>query len=199
MPLSSLSKICLAAILALLLCANAYSQSPKISEGWLHQLTELRDFEAKRISSYDTTGKNADAVPIDPGKTYTLAQINGPGAISHLWCTIWAEPFYSRKLILRIYWDGETEPSVEAPIGDFFGVGHGVDRNYSSLPFNVSSLGRARNCFFEMQFAKSARITVTNEGSQRVGAFYYYVDYRVYEKLAENTPYFHAQYRQEMP
>jgi hypothetical protein len=199
MSTSPLSNIFLAAIFALLLCTDTFAQSAKTSEGPLHQLTRLKDFQAKRVSSYDSTGGNADAVPIDPGKSYTLAEIKGPAAISHLWCTISAEPFYSRKLILRIYWDDESEPSVEAPIGDFFGVGHGVDRNYSSLPFNVSSLGRARNCFFEMPFAKSARLSVTNEGNQRVGAFYYYVDYRVYETLLENTPYFHAQYRQEMP
>jgi len=178
--------------------STAYAQ-PNISEGLLHQLTQLKEFQAKRFSSYDTTGGNADAAQIDPGKTLTLAEIKGPGTISHIWCTIAAEPFYSRKLVLRIYWDGEKDPSVEAPIGDFFGVGHGIDRNYSSLPFNVSSSGRARNCFFEMPFVKSARVTVTNEGKERVSAFYYYVDYRVYEKLPENTPYFHAQYRQDMP
>lgn len=193
-----LSRVGFLATFAVLMISSAYAQ-PNISEGLLHQLTQLKAFQAKRISSYDTTGGNADAKPIDPGKTLTLAEIKGPGAISHIWCTIGAEPFYSRKLILRIYWDHENDPSVEAPIGDFFGVGHGIDRNYSSLPFNVSSQGRARNCFFEMPFARSARITVTNEGKERVGAFYYYVDYRVYERLPENTPYFHAQYRQEMP
>jgi D-arabinan exo alpha-(1,3)/(1,5)-arabinofuranosidase (non-reducing end) len=98
-----------------------------------------------------------------------------------------------------MYWDGETAPSVEAPVGDFFGVGHGLDRNFSSLPINCSSEGRARNCYWQMPFRKSARITVTNEGLKPVAAFYYYVDYRVLRELSEFIPYFHAQYRQELP
>ncbi|MDZ7260573.1 MAG: DUF2961 domain-containing protein [candidate division KSB1 bacterium] len=162
-------------------------------------MPELKTYTAHRISSYDTTGGNRDALFIPAGKTVTLARIPGPGCITHIWCTIAAEPFYAKKIVLRMYWDGETDPSVEAPIGDFFGVGHGLDRNYTSLPFTVTSHGRARNCFFPMPFRKSAKIEVTNEGSEPVQAFYYYIDYRTYKALDEDVAYFHAQYRQEMP
>jgi len=165
----------------------------------LGNLTQKQNYISKRISSFDRTGGNRDFYPIEPGKTLTLAEIEGPAIIHHIWVTISAEPFYGKKIVLRIYWDGEKEPSVEAPIGDFFGVGHGLNRNYASLPLVCTSEGRARNCFWQMPFQKSARIEVTNEGTKTVGAFYYYVDYREVKDLPADTRYFHAQYRQEFP
>jgi len=98
-----------------------------------------------------------------------------------------------------MYWDGEQNPSVEVPIEDFFGVGHGLNRNLSSLPITCSSEGRARNCYWYLPFRQSALITATNEGKNPVGAFYYYVDYRELPDPPPDIPYFHAQYRQEMP
>ncbi len=165
----------------------------------LSQLGQHQNYVSKRISSFDRTGGNNDRLSIDPGQTTVLAEIKGPAAIHHIWVTISAEPFYGRKLILRMFWDGEDSPSVETPIGDFFGVGHGLNRNFSSLPINCSSNGRARNCYWYMPFQRSARITVTNEGTRTVGAFYYYIDYRELLSVPPDTPYFHAQYRQEMP
>lgn len=172
---------------------------PVLGQDILSNLGKPQDYISRRISSYDRSGANRDSLTIEPGATAVLAEISGPGAIHHIWVTIAAEPFYGRKLVLRMSWDGEMVPSVEAPIGDFFGVGHGLDRSFSSLPINCSSEGRARNCYWLMPFRKSARITVTNEGQKPVPAFYYYVDYRVLQELSEFTPYFHAQYRQEMP
>lgn len=172
---------------------------PANDQELLSKLGKHQDYTSKRISSYDRTGGNSDRLTIESGKTAVLAEIKGPAAIHHIWVTISAEPFYGRKIILRMYWDGEKLPSVETPIGDFFGVGHGLNRNFSSLPINCSSQGRARNCYWYMPFQKSARITVTNEGTRQVGAFYYYVDYRELLELPSDTPYFHAQYLQEMP
>lgn len=172
---------------------------PAGSQDSLSQLGRHQNYISKRISSYDRTGGNNDRLSIEPGKTAVLAEIKGPAAIHHIWVTISAEPFYGRKIILRMFWDDEKSPSVETPIGDFFGVGHGLNRNFSSLPINCSSQGRARNCYWYMPFRKSARITVTNEGTRTVGAFYYYIDYRELAELRPDTPYFHAQYRQEMP
>ena len=165
----------------------------------LAKLGTPQDFTSKRVSSYDRTGGNKDSLTIKSGQTAVLAEVKGPGAIHHIWVTISAEPFYGRKLVLRMYWDGETNPSVEAPIGDFFGVGHGLNRNVASLPITDSSEGRARNCYWSMPFGKSARVTVTNEGAQEVPAFYYYIDYRELPAPAADTPYFHSQYRQEFP
>ena len=170
-----------------------------LSQDILGNLGQPQNYISRRVSSYDRSGGNRDSLTIEPGGTAVLAEVPGPGAIHHIWTTIAAEAFYGRNLILRMYWDGETAPSVEAPVGDFFGVGHGLDRSFSSLPINCSSEGRARNCYWSMPFRRSARITVTNEGQKPVAAFYYYVDYRVLKELSESTPYFHAQYRQEMP
>ena len=181
-------------------CLLAVSGSiPVGPQDSLSQLGRHQNYISKRISSYDRTGGNNDRLSIEPGKTAVLAEIKGPAAIHHIWVTISAEPFYGRKIILRMFWDDEKSPSVETPIGDFFGVGHGLNRNFSSLPINCSSQGRARNCYWYMPFRKSARITVTNEGTRTVGAFYYYIDYRELAELRPDTPYFHAQYLQEIP
>jgi hypothetical protein len=165
----------------------------------LDKLGEKQSYRSKRISSYDRTGGNRDSISIEPGKTAVLAEIKGPSAIHHIWVTIAAEAFYGRKIVLRVYWDGEDAPSVEVPVGDFFGVGHGLNRNFSSLPIACSSEGRARNCYWYMPFRWSCRVTATNESSKPVDAFYYYIDYRELEGLRPDAPYFHAQYRQEFP
>jgi len=165
----------------------------------LEKLGRPQGFVSKRVSSHDRTGGNKDSLTIEHGATAVLAEIKGPGAVHHIWVTIAAEAFYGRKIVLRAYWDGEANPSVEAPVGDFFGVGHGLNRNLTSLPVACSSEGRARNCYWFMPFRKSARITVTNEGAETVPAFYHYIDYRELPSLPADTPTFHAQYRQETP
>ena len=122
----------------------------------------------------------------------------GPGRVVHIWCTISAaERNYPRRMTLRMYWDGENDPSVEAPIGDFFAVGHGMDVDVNSVPVRVTSDGRARNCYWPMPFRKSARITITNDGKKPVHAFYYQVDWQKLPALGSELPYFHARYRQE--
>ncbi len=165
----------------------------------LTKLGQPQNYSSKRISSYDRTAGNKDSLTVKAGETAILAEIKGAGAIHHIWVTISAEPFYGRKLVLRMFWDGEKTPSVEVPIGDFFGVGHGLNRNFSSIPIACSSEGRAKNCYWYMPFRQSALVTVTNEGTRDVPAFYYYVDYREFDNLPPDTPSFHAQYRQEMP
>jgi len=181
-------------IVVLILASSALA-----GQDLLQGLGQKQDYRSRRVSSWDRSGGNRDSIAIEPGKTAVLAEIEGPAAIHHIWTTIAAEPFYGRKIVLRIYWDNEKSPSVEAPIGDFFGVGHGLNRNFASLPITCSSEGRARNCYWHMPFRRSCRITVRNEGARAVDAFYYYVDYRELPQLAEDTPYFHAQYRQEFP
>jgi hypothetical protein len=108
-------------------------------------------------------------------------------------------PHFLRKIVLRAYWDGEREPSVEAPIGDFFGMGHARTQNYASLPMQASPEdGRAFNCYFPMPFAEGMRFTVTNEAEDRL-LLYYYIDLEQHETLAADLGRFHAQYRQERP
>jgi len=163
---------------------------------------ELRDYSSERVSSYDVSGANDDGNwknKIKPGDTRTIAEMNGPGIIKYIWITIASnEPQHLKKIILRMYWDDETTPSVEAPIGDFFGLGLGKYFLYESKFLSVGSQ-RALNCSFEMPFRKSARITVTNEGEQAIDAFYYNIDWEKHRSLPENIAYFHAQYRQATP
>ncbi len=181
------------------LAFGVFAAASLAGQGLLEGLADRQDFRSRRVSSFDRTGGNADSIRIEPGETAVLAEIKGPGAVHHIWVTISAEAFYGRKIVLRVYWDGEEAPSVESPIGDFFGVGHGLNRNLSSLPIACTSEGRARNCYWFMPFRKSCRITATNEGLRSVSAFYYYVDYRELGELGEDVPYFHASYRQEFP
>ncbi len=178
----------------------ALALTPRLSgQDMLGKLGTRQNYRARRVSSFDPTGGNRDSIAIPPGQTAVLAEIKGPAAIDHVWTTIAAEPFYGRKIVLRVYWDGEESPSVEAPVGDFFAVGHGLNRNLTSIPVNDSSEGRARNCYWYMPFRWSCRVTATNEGSAPVDAFYYYIDYRELPDILPDAPYFHAQYRQELP
>lgn len=143
---------------------------------------------------------NADAFHIDPGETVILAELDGPGEIQHIWFTIGAyERRYPRTLVFRIYWDDSPIPSVETPLGDFFAAGHGMRANVSTLPIEVTSYGRALNCYWKMPFRKKAKITMTNEGEKEVASCYFYIDWVKLDKLPEDSLYFHARYNQEWP
>src|SRR5579864_4292679 len=175
----------------------SFAQSP---DSWISSLPGAKDYIQHRSSSYDRSGGNADARSIAPGETLTLLDENGPGLVSHIWFTIASDdPNHLKALVLRMYWDGESTPSVEAPVGDFFGLGLGDYDLYQSIPLQVSS-DKALNCFFPMPFQKHARITVTNDGSIKTDAFYFNIDYRSYSKpISADQLYFHAQYRQAAP
>jgi hypothetical protein len=175
----------------------AFAQLP---DAMLSGLTRPQDYTLKRISSFDPSGGNGDARPIAAGQTLVLADQAGPGLISHIWITISSpERYHLKKLVLRMYWDDETTPSVETPIGDFFGLGLGEYFQYQAYPLAVAP-DKALNSFFPMPFQRRARITVTNEGQRTVGSFYFNIDCRVYRApLAADTLYFHAQYRQASP
>lgn len=180
--------------------ASLRAQSCGGSGESLFELMRPHDYVQKRVSSYDRSGGNADARQIAPGATLELLDSAGPGIITHVWFTIASpEEFHLKKLVLRMYWDGESTPSVEAPVGDFFGLGLGEYFLYQSVPLAVAS-NKALNSFFPMPFQKHARITVTNEGKRKVDAFYFNIDYRACgAALPSDTMYFHAQYRQAAP
>jgi hypothetical protein len=165
-------------------------------------LTLSTEAQSRRESSSNPDlNSNGDDRTIKAGETVVLAELTGPGAITHFWNTVASQdPFSGRSLVLRIYWDGMTRPSVEVPLGDFFGVGHGAIANFHSLPVSVSSYGRSRTAFWRMPFRKSAKITLTNE-DRGFGAvsFYFYVDWEKLPSLPEDTLYFHARYGQAFP
>jgi hypothetical protein len=184
----------------ILFCLLATPLVSQDRNGWISSLPSTKDYVQHRASSYDRTGANADYRVVAPGETLTLLDADGPSLVTHLWITIASDdPHHLKALVLRMFWDGEASPSVEAPIGDFFGLGLGDYYRYQSLPLAVGS-DKALNCFFPMPFQKHARITVTNEGSVKVDAFYFNIDYREYTKpLPAGELYFHAQYRQATP
>lgn len=134
------------------------------------------------------------------GDTVTLAEMEGPGVIQHIWITVTdrteADHFVLRDLVIRMYWDDETVPSVESPLGDFFCCGFGRGCQVNSLPIVVNP-SRGMNCYFPMPFGKRARITLENQHAVDIGGFFYQVDYCLYDALPEETAYFHAQWRRE--
>jgi hypothetical protein len=180
--------------------ASVGAQSDVNQNAQLSSLTLPHSYVQKRASSYDRTGGNDDFRKIAPGDTLTLLDDTGPKVITHIWITIASpEKYHLKKLVLRMYWDDEASASVEAPIGDFFGLGLGDYFQFESTPLAVAP-DKALNCFFPMPFRKRARITVTNEGKEEVDAFYFNIDYQAWNKdLAPDTMYFHAQYRQATP
>lgn len=175
------------------------------STSWLfREMTTLRPHHTKRVSSWDRSGKNRDFVTLESGSTALLADIVGPGCINHFYAAVSSlDRLYLRKLVLRFYWDDEEKPSVEVPYGDFFGVTNGKLRYFTSLMLCVNPGGFGPNAcdgfstYFPMPFAKSARITITNEQEEPVRALWYHVNYETFDSLDPSLGRFHAQWRRE--
>jgi len=185
----------------LLATGAAIAQSPVSDLTDSLGLTRLKDYSAARSSSGNPyVGSNDDSKRIMPGETLVMADLKGAGVVTHIWLTVADNEFgWPRLLRIRVYYDGYKTPSVDAPLGDFFGVGQGSERNLNSIMVHDSSFGRARNSYWPMPYRKSCRVTVTNEGNRLVPMFYYHVDYRKYASLPPDIGYFHAYYRQERP
>jgi len=210
-------------IVAVLLCGPARAQERSGQAGFnglgmnLGNLSRLSNAQTRSISPENFTGEkgkagmatkgtNASAardlgqgwkispsVDIEPGQTFTLADIKGPGAIQQIWMTPTGD---WRTTILRIYWDDQKNPSVECPVGDFFCMGWGKYAQILSLPVCVNP-GSAFNCYWEMPFRKHCRITMANiaDGRMRV---YYQINYTLTE-VPQDAAYFHAQFRRVNP
>jgi len=150
---------------------------------------------------------NWDNFRVDPGKTHVLLDAKGPGVITHIWMTFlgpepqdWAKNGSAnhQEMLLRMYWDGDPRPAVEAPVGDFFANCFGQRREVISLPVIVEDAD-SYNCFWRMPFRKSARIEIVNQSEKQISLLYYNLDWIKKDRLPRNTPYFYAQYRQEYP
>ena len=152
--------------------ANAANAARDLGQGW-------------KVNPY---------VRIQPGQTFTMAEIDGSGAIQHMWMTPTGNWRFS---ILRIYWDDETEPSVECPVGDFFGMGWGEYAPLNSLAICVNP-GSAFNCYWTMPFRKKCKITMENVNEKDPMTLYYQVDYTLTDVPAD-AGYFHAQFRRSNP
>lgn len=171
--------------------------------GDMYNLTKIRSgVRNHRISSYDRSGNNRDHLKeIKPGDTRVLAEIEGAGIINHIWVTISPGPgeLSRNDIILRMYWDGNDYPSVESPIGPFFGQGWNEQYNYASFPLSAGpNTGTGLSCYFAMPFAKGARIEIENQTDRTIDCFYYYVDYVSVDKLPKDAGRFHAWYNHEL-
>jgi len=179
--------------------AETQAPTPPPAPEALFAMARLRDYKCRRSSSWDRTGGNADFLPLEPGATTTLLDIKGPGVITHIWFTInSSDPMHLKNLVLRAWWDGESSPSIEAPIGDFYGLGLGEYFVYQSALLVVAPM-KALNAYFQMPFDTAAKITLTNEGKVRTNNLYYAIDYTTVPSLPAGLGRFHAQYRQAAP
>jgi HEAT repeat protein len=201
--LSTILKPSTSLFLGMLVLALATTSAQTANNDFLDSLglARLKNYSSARTSSGNRyVYSNDDSKRIMPGETLIMANLAGPGMITHVWLTVAQNEFgWPRLVRLRIYYDGHKTPSVDAPLGDFFAVGHGAERDVNSMMVRDSSFGRARNSYWPMPFRKSCRITITNEGKRVLPMFYYHVDYRKYGSLPADTGYFHAYYRQERP
>ena len=182
-------------LFSLLVSTDLLAQT-KVSDLFdIARLPYFKDSKLIQISSNDTTGGNADFIPIKKDQTAVLADIRGAGVISRIWVTISSpDKYFLRRILLRMYWDGEKTPSVEVPVGDFFGTGFEYTHYLSAL-VGMSSGGYYS--YFPMPFSDGARIEAVNETGQGVGAFYYHIDYQQLQSLESNLGRFHAQWRRE--
>lgn len=177
-----------------------------MDRGILGGLCRVRRASTKRFSSYDVSGRNQDYWKVKAGDTRVLAEIDGPGCITHIWMTQGGHPSLYREVLLKIYWDGEKNPSINVPLGDFFCLGHSMVNSFCSLPFTASTKvsyqfggGCALNCYLQMPFRRHAKVEIVNEGKREYGQ-YFYVDYETCEEpFEDDVAYLHALWRRENP
>jgi hypothetical protein len=189
--------------------------APSVADGQgLTALTRWEEGRSMRASSnvwvkndlYDRRNNGDRPDRIEPGATFVLADLEGPGVITHIWMTFLQEPHpwardgaaNHQEMLLRIFWDGREKPDVEAPVGDFFASCFGKRMEVISVPVIVED-GDSYNCFWRMPFRKSARIEVVNQSLKPIRKLYNNIDWIKKKSLPENTMYFCAQYRQEYP
>ncbi len=168
--------------------------------GPLSGISRIRkNVRTKRASSWDRTGGNKDYATVPAGATLVLADLQGPACITHIWLTLSAaqDPGHLRNVVLKMFWDDESDPSVLSPVGDFFGCCHGVYRNFVSLPLAAAPQdGRSLNSYFPMPFAKRGRVEILNESPTDIG-IYYYIDYEIHAAWDVEQGYFHAHWQRE--
>jgi hypothetical protein len=147
-----------------------------------------------RESSYDDTYGNDDFIKIAPHSKKTIFEQKESGIIRHIWITLYSkDKMIYRNTVIRMYWDNQIYPSVESPLGDFFGQGWGEEYIMNSLPIVASpKKGKALNMFFSMPYHSSARIVIENESDEEIGSFYYAIDYEKRNDITKDSPRFHA-------
>ncbi|MCX6267205.1 MAG: DUF2961 domain-containing protein, partial [Bacteroidetes bacterium] len=160
-------------------------------------LPYLKNCKLIQVSSFDSSDGNNDRISIGPGKKVTIFNTEGPGMIVRMWFAVDSrDPYFLRRIVIRIFWDNEPKPSVEVPIGDFFGCGFKYNQ-YISQYLGMTSGGYV--CYFPMPFERAARIEIANETRQEIFGFFYQVDYQKFEgALESDVAYFHAQWNRSI-
>jgi hypothetical protein len=168
----------------------------------LNELSIIKKGKAGRSSSWDTTGRNSDAWIIGPGESRVLADINGPGAITHIWMT---QTKNYRECLLKFTWDNAKKPSVVVPLGDFFCLGHSIVNSFQSLLFTASTQHNhcfnnrcALNSYASMPFTERAVVELVNESNEEHRQ-YFYIDYETFDEPRTEHGYFHAEFRRANP
>ena len=169
-------------------------------------LARLRNRTTGRVSSWDTTGRNADRWTVPAGKTRVLADIAGPAQITHIWMT---QPNHYRQVLLKFTFDDAAHPSVLVPLGDFFCLGHGIVSSFQSMLFSASTAsslansfdqGCALNAYVPMPFRKRCVVELINQAKED-HLQYFYIDYETLapEDVSDDLGYFHAEFRRANP
>lgn len=180
--------------LALVLPAQQVYEMPKAVESRLSSFENPNGIKGQGGKTNKTAKGNAFEF-IKPGEAKTLLDIKGQGIIQRMWMTIDQTPLKLRSLRLQIFWDGDTKPAVDVPMGDFFGYNLGKPVAFQSIYFS-SGEGRSFNCYIPMPFKSAAKILLTNEGKEPV-KFYYDVDF-IMQKISPDALYFHAFWARQM-
>lgn len=139
--------------------------------------------------------KISPCLSMEAGETAVIMNNEGPGVIRHIWMTVNCE--FHRDIVIRMYWDGEKEPSVESPLGDLFCSSWGESQSIEAIPINVNSKG-GMNCYIPMPFKKHAKITIENQSKKTIRSFFYTINYTL-EDIEQDSLYFHAQWRRSNP
>lgn len=193
--------ICLCTILG----SMASTSADESVESLFSTMMTITDATSARTSSFDRSGGNNDFRPIPPGQTIELAAVEGAGIVRHLYFGVYGTKHYLRDLVLRVYWDGAEEPSVQVPFGDFFGLGLERARFFTSLMVTVNpgDLGVfgvfGFNSYFPMPFANGARLTLTNEGKDLLPAVWFHIEYEKMASIPADLGRFHASWNRESP
>lgn len=166
--------------------------------GDLFSLAKIKsDVKSRHVSSYDTTGGNADSWKVKKGEKVNILDVQGAGVITRIWITIAPthEKLSRNDIVIRMYWDGNSFPSVESPVGPFFGQGWDESYHFISAPLAAAPRdGNALVSYFAMPFAKGARIEIENQANIDIDALYFNIDYSEMKKLPPDLGRFHAWY-----
>lgn len=161
------------------------------------ELPYLKNSKMIQVSSLDTSGGNDDHIQLAPGKKVNILDVEGPGMITRIWLAVDSpDPYYLRRIVIRMYWDNESKPSVEVPLGDFFGNGF-TYRQYISQYLGMTGGGFI--CYFPMPFESNARIEITNETLQEIKELSFQINYQKFEAALESdVAYFHALWKRDI-